>query len=81
MEIEQDAGHVLAIAGAAVLGQTGFLVIAAAAILATASAVNATLFASANIGADLAVNGQLPSRLAQPWLGRGTVAFPYPPRW
>lgn len=81
VEIEQDAGHVLAIAGAAVLGQTGFLVIAAAAILATASAVNATLFASANIGADLAVNGQLPSRLAQPWLGRGTVAFPYPPRW
>jgi amino acid transporter len=75
-EIERDAGHVLANAGGAVLGRTGFLVIAAAAILATASAVNATLFASANIGADLADSRQLPAALARPWLSSANVSLP-----
>lgn len=62
--------------GGAVLGGTGFLVIAAAAILATASAVNATLFASANIGADLADSGQLPAALARPWLRSTDLSLP-----
>ena len=38
-KMQQDAGHVLADAGEAVLGNVGFLVISGAAILATASAV------------------------------------------
>ncbi|WP_094554278.1 APC family permease [Synechococcus sp. 1G10] len=75
-EIERVAGHVLANAGGAVLGRTGFLVIAAAAILATASAVNATLFASANIGADLASSRQLPGTLARPFLRSANVSLP-----
>ena len=74
--IEREAGHVLANAGGAVLGQSGFLVIAAAALLATASAVNATLFASANVGADLADYRQLPSFLAKPWLGNANMSLP-----
>ena len=57
--LERDAGHVLADAGNAVLGHTGFLVVSAAAILATASAVNATIFAASNIGYDVAQNKQL----------------------
>lgn len=74
--IERDAGHVLANAGGVVLGRPGFLVIALAAILATSSAVNATLFASANIGADLASNHQLPAALARPFHNGSTLALP-----
>lgn len=74
--IERDAGHVLASAAAAVLGRTGYLVIAIAALLATASAVNATLFASANIAASLAAEGQLPSLLARHFTARSSLALP-----
>ena len=74
--IERDAGHVLANVGGAVLGRTGFLVIAAAALLATASAVNATLFASANIAADLAEHRQLPALLARRFTARSSLALP-----
>ena len=63
--IEADAGHVLASFGGAVAGHAGFLVIGAAAILATGSAVNATLFACGNIAADLAEHGQLPTVMAR----------------
>ena len=65
--IEADAGHVLATVGATVAGRTGFLVIGAAAILATGSAVNATLFAASNIGSDLAEHRQLPRALTRPF--------------
>lgn len=65
--IEADAGHVLAAVGGAVAGRTGFLVIGAAAILATSSAVNATLFAASNIGSDLAEHRQLPRALTRPF--------------
>ncbi|HQR80929.1 MAG TPA: APC family permease [Actinomycetota bacterium] len=58
-KMQQDAGHVLADAGEAVLGNVGFLVISGAAILATASAVNATIFAASNIGYDVAQNRQI----------------------
>lgn len=56
----KDAGHVLADAGSAVAGRLGFVVVSIAAILATASAVNATVFASSKIGTYLAANNQLP---------------------
>lgn len=58
--IVADSGHVLADAGEAVAGRLGFVVIAGAAILATASAVNATIFAASNVGLDVAQNQQLP---------------------
>ncbi len=62
--IEADATHVLASVATAAAGTTGFTVIVLAAILASAAAVNATIFAAANIAADVAEHGQLPHRLA-----------------
>lgn len=59
-QIVADAGHVLADAGQAVAGRLGFVLVSGAAILATASAVNATIFAASNIGGYLAQNNQLP---------------------
>ena len=48
-EMEKHQGHVLAIAGQAVMGKTGFILLGSAAMLATASAVNATLFGDAKL--------------------------------
>ena len=42
-------GHVLADAGRVILGRVGFVVIGVAAVLATASGVNATMFGDANL--------------------------------
>jgi amino acid transporter len=70
-----SVGHLLADAGKAVAGRVGFVVISAAALLATASAVNATIFAAANIGSDVAQNRQLSHALTRT-LGRsGNVAL------
>lgn len=61
-----DSGHALASAAQAVAGSTGLLVMGAAALLATASAVNATLFAATNIGLDEGDEDQLPRRITTP---------------
>ena len=56
-------------------GRTGFVVISAAALLATASAINATLFASSNIGYDVVDKGEITRPLTRP-VGRvGNVAL------
>lgn len=73
--IEADAGHVLADAGRSVAGHVGFVVVAAAAILATASAVNATIFAAASIGEDVARKGEITERLTRTVLGGKPVAL------
>jgi amino acid transporter len=72
--IEADSTHVLASVATAVAGPTGFTIIVLAAILASAAAVNATIFAAANIAADVAQHGQLPQRIATS-LGRVPVAL------
>ena len=59
-EMEKHQGHVLAIAGQAVMGKTGFILLGSAAMLATASAVNATLFGDAKLGFDMSKNKELP---------------------
>ena len=64
-KMQQDAGHVLADAGEAVLGNVGFLVISGAAILATASAVNATIFDLSNVGYDVSQNHQISASLTR----------------
>lgn len=74
-QIEADAGHVLADAGQAVAGQLGLVAVAAAALLATASAVNATLFASAQVATYEARSGQLPRALARTFQRRGSVGL------
>ena len=58
-EIEKNAGHVLAVAGSTVLGRAGFIAVSVAALLATASAVNATIFAASSIGEDAARKREL----------------------
>ncbi len=64
-QIEADAGHALADLGQALAGRIGFVVVAGAAILATASAVNATIFAASNVGFDVAENRQLSRALTR----------------
>jgi amino acid transporter len=55
-----DKDTALAVAAEPVFGRTGFTVMAIAALLATASAVNAGLYGSANISYVLAKHGELP---------------------
>jgi amino acid transporter len=68
--IEANQGHALSEAGGALLGRVGFVVIGIAALLATASGVNATMFGDANLAYLVATTGQLPKRFARNvWLG------------
>jgi len=64
-QIDADAGHVLAEAGRSVLGETGFIIISVAALLATASGVNATLYGDANLAFTVAKEGELPADFAR----------------
>jgi len=59
--LDASQGHVLSDAGAAVMGHVGFVIIGIAALLATASGVNATMFGDANLGFMVAKSGELPS--------------------
>jgi amino acid transporter len=60
----------LAVAAKPSLGQVGFRLIAIAALLSTASAVNATLFGSTNIAYQIAKNGSLPPAFDRKLWGR-----------
>jgi amino acid transporter len=60
----------LAVAAKPSLGQAGFRLIAIAALLSTASAVNATLFGSMNIAYQIAKNGGLPPAFDRKLWGR-----------
>jgi amino acid transporter len=55
--------YALAVAARPSLGETGFLLIAVAAMLSTASAINATLYGSARLSYVIAKDGELPSAL------------------
>ena len=66
----------LADAGRVILGRWGFVVIGLAAVLATASGVNATMFGDANLAYMVSKAGELPKdfargvrRAGRPWLG------------
>ena len=60
----------LAVAAEPALGQAGFTLIAIAALLSTASAVNATLFGSANVVYQIATDGDLPKSFENQWWGK-----------
>ena len=64
-EIEQSKDYALAEAAKPFLGQFGFRLIAIAALFSTASAINATLFGSANVCYMIARDGELPARLSR----------------
>ena len=59
-EVQKDKEYVLAVAAQPLLGQAGFLLIGLAALLSTASAINATLFGTARLGLAMATEGALP---------------------
>jgi amino acid transporter len=60
----------LAVAAKPSLGAAGFRLVAIAALLSTASAVNATLFGSANVAYQIAKNGDLPREFSRKLWGR-----------
>jgi amino acid transporter len=69
-EIEQARDYALAEAAKPFLGQFGFRLIAIAALFSTASAINATLFGSANVCYMIARDGELPEGLSRTeWRG------------
>lgn len=59
-EIVKDKETALAVAAEPVFGRTGFTVMAIAAMLSTASALNAALYGSTNVSYVLAKKGELP---------------------
>ncbi len=69
-EIERAKDYALAQAARPFLGEFGFRLIAIAALFSTASAINATLFGSANVCYMIARDGELPADLSRTeWRG------------
>ncbi len=64
-EIERAKDYALAQAARPFLGEFGFRLIAIAALFSTASAINATLFGSANVCYMIARDGELPADLSR----------------
>lgn len=71
-QLARFADTAVAEAAQPVLGKTGFVLVSIAALLATASAINATLFAVINIATGMGRNGALPALFVKPLLGNGT---------
>ncbi len=59
-QIEHDQEYVLAVAARPIMGQFGFVLVGIAALLSTASAINATLFGSARLAMVMASEHALP---------------------
>ncbi len=60
-EVNQYGEYALAAAAKPFLGEAGFILIGIAALFSTASAINATLFGTARLGAEMARKQQLPA--------------------
>jgi amino acid transporter len=69
-EIIDAQDYALAEAARPSLGQTGFLLIAVAAMLSTASAINATVYGAARLSYVIAKDGELPSVLGKKTWGK-----------
>jgi amino acid transporter len=63
--MDANQGHVLSEAGQQILGRVGFVVLGVAALLATASGVNATMFGDANLAYMVSKVGELPADFAR----------------
>ncbi len=61
--LTKTSGDVLSVVAQGFLGKLGFYALATAALLSTASAVNATLFGAANISYQVAKDGELPKEM------------------
>ena len=64
--------YALAIAAKPALGQLGFTIVSIAALLATFSAINATIYGNARLGYIVAIEGELPKVLTRE---RGEIPF------
>jgi amino acid transporter len=64
--IASERDYALAAAARPFLGSTGFKLIAVAAVVSTASAINATLYGAAKFTYLMARHGELPERLGEP---------------
>ncbi|MCA8971405.1 MAG: amino acid permease [Planctomycetes bacterium] len=64
-EIQRAKDYALAAAARPSLGATGFTMVAVSALLATFSAINATIYGNARLGFSLAKDGELPKLLAR----------------
>ena len=60
-EVARYEEYALAVAAKPFLGEAGFMLIGLAALFSTASAINATLFGTARLGAEMAREKQLPA--------------------
>jgi len=69
-ELRNLGDAALAVAAEPALGNVGFTLVAVAALLSTASAVNATLFGAANISYQISKNGDLPTPFSRELWGR-----------
>ncbi|QSQ13187.1 APC family permease [Myxococcus landrumensis] len=74
-QLARDADTAVAQAARPVLGNAGFTVVALGALLATASAINATLFAALNVSSALAHADQLPKAFSTKFGHQGTRGF------
>ncbi len=65
-QIDRDRDYALAAAARPFLGDGGFVMIGIAAVISTASAINATLYGTAKFTFLMARDGELPAALARP---------------
>jgi amino acid transporter len=71
-QLEQYAETAVAQAARPVLGDAGFVIVSVGALLATASAINASIFSSLEISRELAHRAQLPNVFRRASWGQGT---------
>lgn len=74
-EIVSAADFALAEAAQQVWGGIGFNLIVVAALLSTASAINATLYGTSRLSVDIALDGELPTRLERKIAGKPLVGL------
>ncbi len=75
-DVAKNSDTALSVAAQDVMGRTGFVAIAIAALMATSSAINATFFSTGRLTYIVAKTGELPKELERSFLGQhfeGTV--------
>jgi hypothetical protein len=69
-EVTKVSDHALSVAAGDIMGRTGFVAIAVAALLATSSAINATFYGTGRLTYIVAKSGELPAELERSMGGR-----------
>ena len=69
-EVAKDSDTALSVAAQDVMGRTGYIAIAIAALLATSSAINATFYSTGRLAYIIAKTGELPSELKRSFRGQ-----------